>query len=156
MTEPTEPTEPTTSQSTSQETARGRIVVGVDGSESSKKALRWAARLAASDGSRIEAVTAWDYPPPFNAPVDVDWRPDLDAETVNTDTLDEVFGDDRPEGLEPVVVHGPARTVLIEASRGASLLVVGSRGHGGFTGLLLGSVSRRVVARARRPVAVVH
>lgn len=148
-------TEPTARDHT-HDTARGRIVVGVDGSESSKQALRWAARLAATDGSRIEAVTAWDYPPSFNAPVDVDWRPDIDAQTVLTETLDEVFGDDRPEGLEPVVVHGPARTELIEASRGASLLVVGSRGHGGFAGLLLGSVSSACSEHAHCPVLVFH
>ena len=76
------------------DTPPGRVVVGVDGSESSKQALRWAVRLAASEGSTIEAVTAWDYPPSFNAPVDVNWRPDLDAETVMRETLDEVFGDD--------------------------------------------------------------
>jgi nucleotide-binding universal stress UspA family protein len=138
------------------DTTPGRIVVGVDGSVSSKQALRWAARLAAADGSRIEAVTAWDYPPSFNAPVDVDWRPDLDADTILTETLDEVFGDHRPEGLEPVVAHGQARTVLIEASRGASLLVVGSRGHGGFAGLLLGSVSSACSEHAHCPVLVLH
>lgn len=137
-------------------TGPGRIVVGVDGSESSKEALRWAARLAAAEGSRIEAITAWEYPQTFNAPVDVSWRPDLDADTVLTETLDEVFGDDRPEGLEPVVVHGPARTALIEASRGASLLVVGSRGHGGFAGLLLGSVSSACSEHAHCPVLVLH
>ena len=138
------------------DTAPGRVVVGVDGSESSKQALHWAARLAGADGSRIQAITAWDYPPSFNAPVDVNWRPDVDADTVLTETLDEVFGDDRPAGLEALVVHGPARTVLIEASRGAALLVVGSRGHGGFAGLLLGSVSSACSEHAHCPVLVLH
>lgn len=139
-----------------EERTPGRIVVGVDGSESSKQALRWAAHLAAAEGSRIEAVTAWEYPQVFNAPVDVGWRPDVDADTVLEETLDEVFGDERPEGLEPVVVHAPARTALIEASRGASLLVVGSRGHGGFAGLLLGSVSSACSEHAHCPVLVFH
>lgn len=138
------------------DTLPGRVVVGVDGSESSKQALRWAVRLAASEGSTIEAVTAWDYPPSFNAPVDVNWRPDLDAETVMRETLDEVFGDARPAELEERVVHGSARTVLIDASRGASLLVVGSRGHGGFAGLLLGSVSSACSEHAHCPVLVLH
>ena len=138
------------------DTPPGRVVVGVDGSESSKQALRWAVRLAASEGSTIEAVTAWDYPPSFNAPVDVNWRPDLDAETVMRETLDEVFGDARPAELEERVVHGSARTVLIDASRGASLLVVGSRGHGGFAGLLLGSVSSACSEHAHCPVLVLH
>ena len=114
------------------------------------------ARLAASEGSTIEAITAWDYPPSFNAPVDVNWRPDLDAETVLRETLDDVFGDERPAGLEGRVVHGSARTVLIDASRGASLLVIGSRGHGGFAGLLLGSVSSACSEHAHCPVLVLH
>jgi nucleotide-binding universal stress UspA family protein len=134
----------------------GRVVVGVDGSASSKQALHWAARLAAAEGSTIQAITAWEYPPSFNAPVDVNWRPDVDADTVLTETLDEVFGDDRPAGLEAHVVHGSARTVLIDASRGASLLVIGSRGHGGFAGLLLGSVSSACSEHAHCPVLVLH
>jgi nucleotide-binding universal stress UspA family protein len=134
----------------------GRIVVGVDGSESSKQALRWAARLAAGDGSRIEAITAWDYPQAYNAPVDPNWRPDLDAEVILDDTLREVFGDDRPAGLVPIVRHGPPRTVLIEASVGADILVIGSRGHGGFAGLLLGSVSSACSEHAHCPVLVLH
>jgi len=138
------------------ETPPGRVVVGVDGSASSKQALHWAARLAAAEGSTIQAITAWEYPPSFNAPVDVNWRPDVDADTVLTETLDEVFGDDRPAGLEAHVVHGSARTVLIDASRGASLLVVGSRGHGGFAGLLLGSVSSACSEHAHCPVLVLH
>lgn len=139
-----------------QGTSTGRIVVGVDGSESSKQALRWAARLAAGDGSRIEAITAWDYPQAYNSPVDPNWRPDLDAQTILDDTVREVFGDDPPTGLVPVVRHGPPRTVLIEASRGAELLVVGSRGHGGFAGLLLGSVSSACSEHAHCPVLVLH
>ncbi|GGM89897.1 hypothetical protein GCM10009721_14040 [Terrabacter tumescens] len=95
-------------------------------------------------------------PQSFNAPVDVGWRPDVDADTVLRETLDEVFGGHRPEGLQPEVVHGSARTVLIEASRGASLLVVGSRGHGGFAGLLLGSVSSACSEHAHCPVLVFH
>lgn len=138
------------------EATPGRIVVGVDGSESSKQALRWAARLAAADGSRIEAITAWDYPQAYNSPVDPNWRPDLDAQTILDDTLREVFGDDRPTGLAPIVRHGPPRTVLIEASQGAEILVIGSRGHGGFAGLLLGSVSSACSEHAHCPVLVLH
>lgn len=134
----------------------GRIVVGVDGSESSKQALRWAARLAAGDSSRIEAITAWEYPQAYSSPVDPNWRPDLDAEVILDDTLREVFGDDRPAALVPIVRHGPPRTVLIEASVGADILVVGSRGHGGFAGLLLGSVSSACSEHAHCPVLVLH
>jgi nucleotide-binding universal stress UspA family protein len=143
-------------QDSEQGAGRGRIVVGVDGSESSKQALRWAARLSAAEGSHIEAITAWDYPQAYNSPVDPNWRPDLDAEMILDDTLREVFGDDRPAGLDPIVRHGPPRTVLIEASEGAELLIVGSRGHGGFAGLLLGSVSSACSEHAHCPVLVLH
>jgi nucleotide-binding universal stress UspA family protein len=139
-----------------QGTTTRRIVVGVDGSESSKQALRWAARLAAADGSRIEAITAWDYPQAYSSPVDPNWRPDLDAQTILDGTLREVFGEDRPTGLGPLVRHGPPRTVLIEASKGADILVIGSRGHGGFAGLLLGSVSSACSEHAHCPVLVLH
>ncbi|HET8986867.1 MAG TPA: universal stress protein [Humibacillus sp.] len=139
-----------------QGTAAGRIIVGVDGSESSKQALRWAARLAAADGSHIEAITAWDYPQAYNSPVDPNWRPDLDAQTILDDTLHEVFGDERPAGLDAVVRHGSPGTVLIEASTDAEILVIGSRGHGGFAGLLLGSVSSACSEHAHCPVLVLH
>jgi nucleotide-binding universal stress UspA family protein len=134
-----------------------RIVVGVDGSDGSKAALRWADRLAPGLDAHIEAVTVWEDPVTYGAPVVLgDWRPDLDAEKVLTDTLDEVFGSERPPGLKAVVERGHTREVLLQASDGAQLLVVGSRGHGGFTGLLLGSVSQACAERARCSVLVAH
>ena len=135
----------------------GRIVVGIDGSEPSKSALRWAARIAGATGHSIEAVTAWHYPQSYGWPVVMeDWRPDVDAEKVLQETLDEVFGPHRPPGLQAVVVEGAARDVLLTAGRGAEMLVVGSRGHGGFTGLLIGSVSAACAEHATCPVVVVH
>lgn len=136
--------------------ASGRIVVGVDGSPSSIAALRWAARIAGATGACIEATTAWDYPPTYGAPVDPTWRPDLDARAILDGALEAVFGDHRPEGLDAVVIHGQARVVLLNASKGAQMLVVGSRGHGGFAGLLLGSVSSACAEHAHCPVLVVH
>jgi nucleotide-binding universal stress UspA family protein len=133
-----------------------RIVVGVDGSEPSKAALRWAVPIAEASGARIEAVIAWDYPSTFPGPVYVDWRPDIDAEKMVQDTLDEVFGSQRPPELKAVVRRGPARNVLLDASAGAEMLVVGSRGHGGFVGLLLGSVSAACAEHAHCPVVIVH
>jgi hypothetical protein len=102
-------------------------------------------------------VTAWEYPLNYGAAGGTDlWRPDVDADTVLHDTLHEVFGDNLPAHLNPVVREGHAASVLLEASRDADLLVVGSRGRGGFTGLLLGSVSAKCAEHAERAVLVAH
>jgi nucleotide-binding universal stress UspA family protein len=69
------------------------------------------------------------------------WRPDLDAEKCLETALTEAFPENRPTGLEAIVRQGPTRSVLLTAATGAERLVVGSCGHGGFAGLLLGSVS---------------
>jgi nucleotide-binding universal stress UspA family protein len=135
----------------------GRIVVGVDGSEGSKAALRWAARIAPGLDAHIEAVTAWDYPATYGLPAYVeDFRPDLDAEKVLHETLEEVFGAHRPSGLRGLVRQGHPREVLLAAARGARMLVLGSRGHGGFAGLLLGSVSAACAEHAPCAVLVAH
>lgn len=135
----------------------GRVVVGVDGSEASKGALRWAERIGAATGATIEAVMAWDYPRTYGWAVDLgDWRPSEEAEKQLQRTLDETFGEHRPPGLHAVVTQGHAREVLLSASEGSEMLVVGSRGHGGFAGLLLGSVSAACTEHAHCPVLVVH
>lgn len=134
-----------------------RIVVGVDGSEQSLSALRWAGLLAAATGADIEAVIAWEYPTTYGEPVYTDdWRPDLDAGQVLEDALQEAFGEHRPTRLKTQVLEGPARVVLLEESAQADLIVIGSRGHGGFTGMLLGSVSAACAEHARCAVLVVH
>ncbi len=137
--------------------ATRKVVVGVDGSAPSKAALRWAARICEATGDTIEAVIAWEYPHNYGwAPMMEDWHPDVVAEKMLQQTLDDVFGGHRPVGLLASARHGAARSVLIEASDGAEMLVVGSRGHGGFTGLLLGSVSAACTEHAHCPVVVVH
>ena len=134
-----------------------RIVVGIDGSEPSKAALRWAARIAAATTSSIHVVIAWDQPVNYGWGVEIgNWRPDVDADLVMNETLEEVFNGNRPPGLEALVLQGHAREVLLQASEGALMLIVGSRGHGGFAGLLLGSVSAACAEHAHRPVLVVH
>ncbi|MBN9618135.1 MAG: universal stress protein [Actinobacteria bacterium] len=134
------------------------IVVGVDGSEPSKAALRWAARLAPTLGARIRAVTAWAYPTAlgWTAGLPPEWSPGDDAEKGLTSAVDDVFGANRPAGLRLLTQGGEATRVLLDASKGAAMLVVGSRGHGGFVGLLLGSVSSQVAEHATCPVLVVH
>jgi nucleotide-binding universal stress UspA family protein len=134
---------------------QGRIVVGVDGSEGSKEALRWAARQAEFTGATLQAIITWQYPAFYGwVPDDVDFaglaRRALDG------ALDEVFGAARPARLETSVIEGFAAQVLVAASEGAELLVAGSRGYGGFTDALLGSVSTYCVHHAHGPVTVIR
>ena len=135
----------------------GRIVVGVDGSAPSAQALRWAVALARLTGQEVRAVSAWIPPTAYGwGPIidDADWEENARvvlAEAVK-ETLDEA--DSALVGQE--AVHGHPAQVLLDAAKGADLLVVGNRGRGGFAGLLLGSVSRHVSAHAACPVLVVH
>lgn len=133
------------------------IVVGVDGSPHSEKALQWAAHLSATFGADVLAVSAWDYPAGIGwSSIPAEWHPDDDMAKVLKETLHKVFGDQPPAGLRTVVREGGAARVLLEESKGATILIVGSRGHGGFAGLLLGSVSTNVAEHASCPVLVVH
>jgi nucleotide-binding universal stress UspA family protein len=134
-----------------------RIVVGVDGSQPSQQALRWGAQLAALFGARLEAVIAWEFPSSYGwASVPPEWNPGQDMEKVLEDTVRAVFGDQPPAGLQRQVHEGGAARVLLDACQGAIMLLVGSRGHGGFAGLLLGSVSANVAEHASCPVLVIH
>ncbi len=134
-----------------------RVVVGVDGSESSIYALRWAARLASGLGAGIDAVTAWELPNTYGfVAYPEDYRPDVDAASVLDTALTDAFGENRPPGLRERVAKGNPAQVLTEASHDATMVVVGSRGHGGFAGLLLGSVSSYVAEHAACPVLVIR
>ena len=136
-----------------------RIVVGVDGSPPSKVALRWAACLARSwPGAEIEAVSAWHVPSSYGwttlAPDN--WNPREEAERYLRAAVAEALGDDQPPKLVLTVEEGLPTRVLLRHSQHASMLVVGSRGRGGFAALLLGSVGRGCVEHATCPVLVVH
>jgi nucleotide-binding universal stress UspA family protein len=136
---------------------QNRIVVGVDGSEPSKSALRWAANMSAVLGVPIDAVIAWQPPPNYGwGYADAGWRPDQDADKVVNATVDAVFGAERPSGIRLIIERGNPAKVLLDHSKDARMLVVGSRGHGGFVGLLLGSVSANCAEHASCPVLVVH
>lgn len=136
-----------------------RIVVGVDGSESSKDALRWAKVQADLTGAELVAVTAWSYPvasyPTLGTYVPLNEDLDLEAESRSAlkalvkDTLGDV-----QVTLE--IIEGHPATALVDAAHDASLVVLGSRGHGGFVGALIGSVSQHVVSHAPCPVVVVR
>ena len=135
-----------------------RIVVGVDGSESSKNALRWAVAQAERTNAEIEAVTTWEYPPTLGwaPPYPSDFDPDEDARNALQGVVDDVLGTDPKVKATLTVTEGHPGMALSAASRGAELLVVGSRGHGAFAGMLLGSVSEYCAAHAACPVVVVR
>ncbi|MFF7994489.1 universal stress protein [Kitasatospora xanthocidica] len=135
-----------------------RVVVGVDGSPPSHAALRWAVRHATLIGGVVDAVGAWEPPSRigWSAPVvDMSFDRDL-AERRFTEQLHTVLGADRPVEVRTTMVLGDPSDVLLDASQGAELLVVGSHGHGGFTRALLGSVSTRCAQHAACPVVIVR
>lgn len=140
----------------------GRIVVGVDGSAPSVLALRWARHLAHPAHDTIDVIGVWQYPLAYNAAgggwavITPDCDPAEDTHHSVRDALTAAFGDDTPTGLTTTTRQGAPAKVLIEASQGARMVVIGSRGHGGFLGLLLGSVSTTVAAHAHSPVLVIH
>lgn len=137
-----------------------RIVVGVDGSAGSAAALRWAVDDARRRHASVDAVHAWLYPYVGDvAGMAVSVLGQDDMQQSARAVLDAAITAVGPAGdgvpINPVLVHGSAATVLLETARDAELLVVGSRGHGGFVGLLLGSVSQQCVHHAPCPVVVV-
>lgn len=138
-----------------------RIVVGVDGSGPSLLALRWAVTMSGWTGAPIHAVTAWHIPAsvgwvPGSSYVPPQLHPQADAERMLKDVLAEAFATGPSPEVRDLVREGNAAQVLLEYSGSSDVLVVGSRGHGGFAGLLLGSVSSHCAEHATCPVLVVH
>ena len=132
-----------------------RILVGVDGSEESLTALRTAAAMQRGMGGRLRVVTSWAYPA---VPADGYVPPSVDfseaAEEVQRTALLTALGEEAAAGADTAIVYGGAAHVLIEESKNADILVLGSRGLGGFSGLLLGSVSRACAEHAHCDVLV--
>jgi nucleotide-binding universal stress UspA family protein len=134
-----------------------KIIVGVDGSDASIEALRQAHHLASALGTGVEGWICWDFPVGHEAyeMMGTDGF-SRQASEILRDAMTRAFGAELPANVRSRLVLGAARQSLIDASRFASFLVVGRRGHGGFNGLLLGSVSAACVAHAHCPVLVVH
>jgi len=136
------------------------IVVGVDGSDQSKEALRWALDEARLRDASVRVVYAWLAQPvlvPGSPVVAADWQLlRRSAEEFVEDVVDQAVESSTDVEVTAVAAHGTPADVLVQASRGADLLVVGSRGHGGFAGLLLGSVSQQCVHHATCPVVIVR
>lgn len=136
-----------------------RIVVGIDGSDASRRALDWAIAEARLRGAAVEAVHAWHLPYVGGAPYAAMALDPGSIEEGARRTLDEVVDAADEEGLaqpvERLLVEGPAARGLLDVAKGATLVVVGSRGRGGFAGLLLGSVSQQVTHHAPCPVVII-
>ena len=139
------------------------IVVGVDGSKSSRAALSWAYDEATHHGASLTVISTWHPPalpmtPPYGShpPEGYVSQPQSDA----LDLLQKLVADLEERNprvdVRTVSEQGNPAEVLIERSKEADLMVVGSRGHGGFAGMLLGSVSQHLVAHAECPVVVVR
>ncbi|AUY48163.1 universal stress protein [Streptomyces sp. CB01881] len=141
--------------------ATPRIVVGVDGSPASEHALRWAVDYARLVGGSVNAIAAWEYPAFYgwaglSVPPAEGFNPEELAGRTLAETVTKVVGDDPGVRITEAVVPGNAAQALLESAVGAVLVVVGSRGLGGFSGALLGSVSRHLTEHAPCPVVVVR
>jgi nucleotide-binding universal stress UspA family protein len=138
-----------------------QIVVGIDGSDESKAAFRWALEEARLRKASVRAVHAWHDPytlaPGYGLPEDFEF-PALQkaAQERLAATVDELVGENPDVTIEQLVLEGRPASILVEAAEDADLLVVGSRGHGGFAGLLLGSVSQQCAHHATCPVVIVR
>lgn len=134
------------------------IVVGVDGSPSANAALRWALAQAQLTGARVQAVTAWEFPAMSGSGTPFPYDDYAGAAgRLLSESVQEALGSGPPEVevLESVLAGHPAQ-VLLDVAAHATLLVVGSRGHGGFAGTLLGSVSQHCAQHSRCPVVIVR
>ncbi|MFT3832251.1 MAG: universal stress protein [Micropruina sp.] len=140
-----------------------KIVVGVDGSEPSLAALRWAADAAGKHGCDLVVLKAWlaSAPPPTGPSGTYAVREDASqsadvAQRQLLAAIGDVLGEDPPIVVLPVVREGNTAKLLIDASASAEMLVVGTRGLGGFAGLMLGSVSQHVAVHAACTVVIVR
>jgi nucleotide-binding universal stress UspA family protein len=140
-----------------------QIVVGVDGSPTSRTALEWASDEAVQHGAELVVLTAWlPTPPPLAAvpssrfAVQAETGAREAAKQLLMEAIRDVLGENPPVLVHPQVKEGNAAKLLIDLSKDADLLVIGSRGHGGFAGMLLGSVSQHVAAHAKCTVVVVR
>jgi nucleotide-binding universal stress UspA family protein len=147
---------------TTEDSSALRVVVGVDGSAESISALKWAAHYGAATGATIKPVLCWHYPaavgtaPVGKAPKAISDEVRAEMQETLDKALTEAFGTATPAHVQAEVAYGHPAVVLVDESQQADLLVVGNRGHGQFTGMLVGSVSIHCVTNAACPVVVVR
>ena len=132
-----------------------RIVVGIDGSDGSRRALEWAIDESRLRQSTLLVVHAWQAPfgPTWGTLGEDTERYEANAQRLLDDTVADAVTD---IPIDKLLVNGSAASAIVEASRDATLVVIGSRGRGGFAGLLLGSVSQQVAQHAECPVVLVR
>ena len=118
--------------------------------------MRWAAHQAELTGARLEVVITWELPTSFGwvPPYPSDFNPAEDAQTAADEEVSTALGAHPDVKVQTTVIEGHPAPTLVEASKGAALLVLGSRGHGEFAGMLIGSVSQHCVSTAHCPVLV--
>ena len=141
----------------------GQIVAGVDGSDGAQRALEWAVEEARLRDATLVVVYGWQVPPivtgagPFDAPVVLEQETLEAVERSAKDVVERQLGSVDTSGIDVQrrIEPRPPVDLVLDAATGADLVVVGTRGHGGFTGLLLGSVSQQVAHHAPCPVVIV-
>lgn len=138
--------------------SKKRIVVGLDGSEPSRHALHWAAHQAELTGSSLQVVMTWSIPTSLGWPTGYpeDFDPEQETSGALRAVVAEELGEDPPCAVEMVVEESHPGPALVAAARDSDLLVVGSRGHGAFAGMILGSVSEYCAAHSPVPVVIVR
>ena len=143
------------------EELRGALVVGVDDSVPAREALRFAASMAKESGRALHVVSVWNFvrgPAPAHdhdaSPTEARWQ--AEAEERLRRLVTEELGDASGVELHQHALHGNTVPVLLAISELAGHLVVGSRGRGGFSGLLLGSTSEQLMHHAHSPITVVR
>jgi nucleotide-binding universal stress UspA family protein len=134
----------------------GRVVVGIDGSPSSLRALEWAARQTELTGGVLEPIVAWEWPTSYGWALGLpdDFSPAADAQKVLEAAVSPMRAAHPGLEINARIVEGHPAPVLVDASNGAALVVVGSRGHGEFAGMLLGSVSEHASTSCHCPVVI--
>ena len=134
-----------------------RIVTGTDGSPASLLALEWAARQAELTGASLEVIAVWKWPNTFGwGSIPDGFNPASDARDILEPTIASLEKEHPEIAVAYKIVEGHPALELVAASKSAELLVVGSRGHGEFTGMLIGSTSEYCVANAACPVVVIR
>lgn len=138
-------------------TAKSRgVVVGIDGSAASLEALEWAAHQAELTTANLEIVMTWDWPMTYGwaVPVPEGYDPEQDVQKAVQQVEADVRAKHPAIEITARVLRGHPAPLLVEESKGADVLVVGSRGHGEFVGMVIGSVSEYSATNAHCPVLV--